>query len=103
MTNLYHVSPASNRASILRSGIDPIYSTGARQLVWLVDGSKLMWAVAHCSARHGVSTDKLDIWTVPFPRRTGKTAWRGVFTTPCRNVTQKFEPASEYIERAREK
>jgi hypothetical protein len=79
---LYHVSPTKNRGSILAFGLEPLLATGKEQKVWLVDRSRLLWAIAHCSARHHVSVDQLDIWELPeVVSKLKRTAWRGVYST----------------------
>lgn len=101
---LYHISPASNRDSISRLGIDPVFSKGKLDVCWFVDQSKLVWAVAHCSARHSVSVDKLDVWVVETPlKRQRKTAWRGVFNTPCRTIAARHVPAVTFLDKERSK
>lgn len=101
---LYHVSPSKNRDSIARFGIDPIFSKGKQNVSWFVDQSKLVWAVAHCSARHSVSVDKLDVWVTETPlKRQRKTSWRGVFTTPCRTLATRHVPAITLLDKERDK
>lgn len=89
-SKLFHVSPKTNRASITKSGVDPIWSRGKSQCSWWVDQRKLAWAIAHCSAHHGVPADQLEVWY-----RDGNTArnmkrsrWAGVYWTTCRNMTE---------------
>jgi len=97
----YHVSPRKNRGSILVSGIEPIFATGKEQKVWLVETARLMWAIAHCSARHHIPVNELDIWKVTYVTRVKRTAWQGVFSTTCRVVPFDFELAEKFVEQPR--
>lgn len=58
---LYHVTTRYRLDLICAKGLDPAKSRGKRQVVWLVDGSKLAWAIAHCSIRHDVKVDQLRV------------------------------------------
>lgn len=101
---LFHVSPARNHASILKSGVEPVMSKGKTQSSWWVSQGKLAWAIAHCSARHQLPVTELEVWL-----RDGDTAkgmkrsrWTGVYYTGCRNVTQGHctaEKALDFIAR----
>lgn len=62
---LYHVTPNHNIGSIYESGLNPLYSTGMIKAVWMVTKRNILWAIAHCSARHSVSADDLVVFTVP--------------------------------------
>lgn len=99
---LYHVTPRDNRDSISEFGIDPARSKGKARQCWFVDDSKLLWAVAHCSARHSVSVDLLDVWSInrQIPRLR-RTAWQGVFCTFCLALPDGCDPAVVFVERAK--
>lgn len=86
--DLYHVTPNTTHDSITRQGVEPIYSRGKMRVSWWVDRSRLMWAIAHVSAKHQVSVDKLDIWVTTEGNIKNKRCapWKGVFYTPCRTV-----------------
>jgi len=95
---LYHVSPAKNRANILSLGLDPIFSLGKEQKLWLVSAHRVMWALAHCSARHHMPVNELDIWTCQgHAPKIKKTSWSGVFTYPCRIKVYAWNSAAEYV------
>lgn len=95
---LYHVSPAKNRANILSFRLDPIFSLGKQQVIWLVDETKLLWAIVHCSARHHTSADKLDIWLCPeVIHKLQKTPWKGVYKTPCAVRPVDWETVTNYV------
>lgn len=55
----WHVTPACNIDSILDRGIDPQCARSERKLMWVVEWRGLPFALAHVSARHSVSVDKL--------------------------------------------
>lgn len=61
---LYHITPSENVSSIYESGLQPSYSTGFMKAVWLVGKRNIVWALAHCSNRHGTSVDNLCVMTV---------------------------------------
>lgn len=97
---LYHVTPAKNAGSIAVTGIEPALATGKQQLSWFVDRSRLVWAIAHCSARHHISVDQLVVFEMPanYVRNLRRTAWRGVYSTPCHSRPINYRKASEYVE-----
>ena len=94
MTNnqVYHVSLVSNHDSILRLGVDGIFSQGAKKESWWVDNSRLHWALAHCSARFGVSVNQLEVWQADRTQipRLHKFRYAGMYSTPCRVKTRFF-------------
>jgi len=49
---LFHATPRSNLASILRSGLLCARALGRRKVVWLHSRSFTGWALLHCRARH---------------------------------------------------
>lgn len=87
---LFHISPGKNRASIAKSGVDPIWSRGKTNTSWWVDQTMIAWALAHCSARHNLPVDKLEVWyrDAPSARNMKRSRWRGVYYTYCRNTTE---------------
>lgn len=95
MTNLFHVSPKANEQSILKSGVDPIFSKGKAQLSWFVSYERLPWALAHCSARHNLPVSELVIFTVPSLRlrKMRRTRYDGIYATPCRTRVDISAPA----------
>jgi hypothetical protein len=81
MMGLYHVSPAVNRESIKRTGVDPGMSRGARAESWYVMGESVCWAILHVRKRHGVfSLDAIDVWQVTGAEETFTRRGRGKFT-----------------------
>lgn len=95
---LYHVTPAHNRVSIGKIGLDPKLSLGKRQVVWLVEAPALLWALSHCSARHAVPFDHLMVVIAHVNlSRVKRTKWQGVYTADFRVIAQAFESAAEYL------
>jgi hypothetical protein len=83
---LYHVTPASNHASIAALGVEPLYAKGKRKASWWVADSKLHWALAHTSAKLGISVNELEVWAVyrrEIPHLK-KFRYPGIYYTPCR-------------------
>jgi len=100
---LYHVSPTKNNGSILWSGIEPLFAAGKEQKVWLVDRARLLWAIAHCSARHHIAVHELTIWECPdVISKLQKTKWKGVFSTECRIRPVTYMSAVKFVEIPRE-
>jgi len=50
----YHVTPLHNLDPILKRGIDPARSTGAKEIAWYVDNSMVVWAINHIMKRHDI-------------------------------------------------
>ena len=65
---LYHVTPGFNLGSIELCGIDPTLATGRMAASWYVSKGGIIWALAHCSARHKVAVNDLIVCTVMLPR-----------------------------------
>lgn len=57
--SLWHVTPAYNYDSIAIYGIEPMRSTGSFNRIWLCQWKGIVGALAHVSARHSVSVDRL--------------------------------------------
>ena len=77
---LFHVSPRQYFDSVMGSGISPAFSRGRANVVWLVDESKLVWALAHVSAKDDISVLQLLVYTVKPPRAELRLArWPGVY------------------------
>ena len=55
----WHITPAINLESILSNGVDPMKARSDRKLCWFVRWWGLPHALAHVSARWGVSVDHL--------------------------------------------
>lgn len=97
-TDLYHVSPESNLASINERGIDPTFSQGKLTTMYYVDEKRLFWAMLHVSRRHHVSLDQLRVFTVPVRRENMvKTALAGVYRSNFTLYPFCSEPAYNFI------
>lgn len=97
---LYHVTPRKNLESILASGVDPVFSQGARQVTWWVTRDRLPWAIAHCSIRHNCKVAELAVVSVYRPLKKGaKTRWSGVLVSPCNMRVDHHTVASSALER----
>jgi hypothetical protein len=55
----WHITPYVNLDSIAGYGVLPEKAKGKRKLVWLVKWRGIAWALAHCSARHGLPVGSL--------------------------------------------
>ncbi len=83
---LFHVTTRYRLDLICAKGLDPDKSTGRRKVIWLVDGSMLAWAIAHCSTRHQVGVEQLRvIKTLFMDANLKRTRWTGVY-----NVDHRF-------------
>ncbi len=76
---LYHTTPARRLPSILRFGIRPELSRGARRESWLHTRGRLGWALDHVARRHG--TAAVVSLRVLVPRSSLTRRKRGVWTT----------------------
>lgn len=96
---LYHVSPSYNLASILKEGVSPYYSRGAKRVSWWTTHKNLMWAIAHISRRYAMSANTLVVFSADIPELLLlKTRWCGIYnlTAPRRVIVGK--PASAFID-----
>lgn len=69
---LYHVTPTHNELSIRTYGISPLFSNAKTQSVFLVENRRVLWALAHVSARHGIDVGHLHLWRCYVEVRTLK-------------------------------
>lgn len=80
----------------MTTGIEPaLFSRGKQKTSWYVDADRVMWALVHCSRRHGVTLDELDVWIIPIAdfAKLSRTNMRGVFQSPCVIHTRHFMSA----------
>lgn len=86
---LFHVTRKVVHESIVKVGVDPIFSRGKMQVSWWVDQRALAWAIAHVSLKDNIPVSELEIWTCKGHASKGmkRTRWVGVYMTPCRNKT----------------
>jgi len=99
MPNLYHVSPVINHKSIQISGIDPVWSKGKRQTCWFADFARLPFALAHVSYLKRLPVGAFEVWTISTDdvKKIEKTAWPGIFQTPCRHEVFFFTSAERAL------
>lgn len=81
---VYHVTLLSNKPGIMREGIDPGYSRGARQECWFVTPALLPWAMLHVMNRYRVSLAEIVAFEVLIPARKLTRRRRGIYT--CQEV-----------------
>lgn len=80
LIKLYHVTPAWNMTSILRSGIDPRYAIGARAASWYVDEPKIEWAIEHVRANKRAELLEIVVLEVEKPAAYfARASFDGVF------------------------
>jgi hypothetical protein len=75
----YHVTHKDAVASILRTGIDPVYAVSPkRKAVWMVAQSKVEWAIVHVLGKprnRGATLDDLRVLEVRV-HHSGTTRYR---------------------------
>ena len=82
---VYHITHRRNLKSVKMHGLQPCMATGKRQVVWVVRGDKIAWAVAHVARHHGWTVSTLRVLPVPTVTTTlRRTCWAGVYT--CSHV-----------------
>lgn len=97
---MYHVTHKSCVESIIESGLNPAYSKGKIQAVWLADSKRLQWAIAHVSLKHSEAIAYLWVAVCHVdPRDLKKFRWPGIYL--AEHIVPIFEiyPASDIINR----
>lgn len=94
---LYHVTTAQAAKSIRSIGVSPVFSQGKQKRSWYVNEKRLMWAIAHTSARHGVPTCGLVVITVDVcARNVRRWSLDGVFySKEIETITLRMERVGE--------
>jgi len=96
---LYHITTFDNLKGVLKHGVDPRKSQGKRRAIWIVDAERIPWALAHCSARHGVSVSQLAVVEADLPDSSlRRTRYPGVFWSPDRAIVNRWVTAGAWIE-----
>lgn len=96
---LYHVSPHWNTAPLLNHGVDPAHSRGKMRVSWFVDESRVLWALAHCSARWSVAVDGLVVCECLVSRDTlAKSRWEGVYVSRMIIKVNKVMPYDRFVQ-----
>jgi len=76
---LYHVSPGRNYASILKNGVLMRKARGPFARIWLCTADRLIWALDHVSAHHGLASPQMCVFEVTVARRKIRRYRRGVY------------------------
>jgi len=94
---LYHATLKRNLDSILQIGLNPQYSTGKEQVIYLHTKSRIHWAILHTATRHSASISDILIIEVNVPRGHLRRRRRGLWTTnqPITDIGDRTE-AAEY-------
>lgn len=74
--HLYHVSPVTNRISILNQGILVFH-----RKIWLFSWCKLSWALRHVATHHDQQMSNMDTYSVSIHRELLRRQRRGIFCT----------------------
>jgi len=94
----YHVSPSPIRDSIAELGIDPGYALGKLKVAWYCQPERLLWAIAHVSARKAIDTGMLLVYRVNAPDELFKrTSWKGVYNVRVVLFPEHHQPAIYWI------
>ena len=88
---LYHATLKSNLDGIIEKGIDPSFSKGAEQVIWLHTAGRREWAILHTTQRHPCEVDAVMIIAVNVPRSKLRRRWRGLWST-----TETNDPHGEH-------
>ncbi|MXV82379.1 hypothetical protein F4Z98_03315 [Candidatus Poribacteria bacterium] len=85
---LYHATLKRNLDSILQTGLNPKYSKGSEQVIYLHTKSRIHWAILHTATRHSASIEDILIIEVEVPRGKLRRRRRGLWTTdqPITNI-----------------
>jgi len=96
---LYHVSPSRNTPSIINEGIDPTYAQGKMKSSWYVSETKILWAIAHVSAKYNISVNDIDVFKItPVPSDFKKRDRQGLFYTAFNYPILEIKEAKEYAD-----
>jgi hypothetical protein len=80
--HLYHVTPRRNVSAILAAGLRVECCTGRMRGVWLCEGSRLPWAVAHVGRHHQTRPEDMAILSVEGDGMLLRFVRPGVWVTP---------------------
>lgn len=97
---MYHVTRSTCVSSIIEGGLNPAYSKGKIQAVWLADSKRLQWAIAHVSLKHSEAIAYLWVAVCHVdPRELKKFRWPGIYL--AEQIVPIFDiyPASDIINR----
>ena len=77
---LYHATPKRNIESIKANGIDPVYSLGKIEAVWMLTKSRRHWAILHTQKRHG--DEDIVVIEIEANRKDLTRRGKGLWSTP---------------------
>jgi len=96
---LYHVTPVFNREAIARQGVRPEHSRGKRLVTWWVGEQRLLWAIAHCSAKFDCPVSALYVFEASIPQVWAKrTRLTAVYTVAPTVITYAGKPATSWLD-----
>lgn len=96
--HLYHVTPAYNVQSILKTGIDPNRSRGTMIVSWYTLEGRIEWAINHVAKRHDVDKQAVVVFEVDKPLGVfANAATIGVFTCTFTNRPIAMYPAYNWF------
>ena len=94
---LYHATLKSNLDGIIEKDIDPSFSKGAEQVIWLHTAGRREWAILHTTQRHQCEVSEVMIIAVEVPRSKLRRRWRGLWSTALTIQTfHGFTEATEF-------
>jgi len=64
VSELFHVTLDIKLQSIKHHGVDPKYATGKMIASWWVAENRVVWALAHVSAKWEMSVDRLVVLSI---------------------------------------
>jgi hypothetical protein len=97
---LYHVTTSAALQSVLNRGVDPRYSKGKQLLSWWVDEKRMLYGLAHASARHEMPVGLLIIVSAYVDAdEIRPTRWAGVYTAAATITVATFEVGTQWLRR----
>lgn len=81
---VFHVSLRRHHGSIVRLGIDPMYSRGKMMVSWFVTERMLPWAILHVMKRHQVPLSEVIAFECLVDKKHLSKRRKGIYT--CQSV-----------------
>jgi hypothetical protein len=85
---LWHVTHKDKIQSIVKFGLDPAYSHGPLERVWLCDTSNVTFMKRVVANDHGWKSEELALVSVSIEESKCKCLMPGVYYTRCRVVVR---------------
>ena len=96
---LYHATLKSNLDGIIEKGIDPSFSKGAEQVIWLHTAGRKEWAMIITTQRHQCEVSEVMTIAVEVPRSKLRRRWHGLWSyrsdDPKRFTASQTRPSSQ--------